>query len=250
MTRNAATHLRLASGIAVAALVIPCALAFAQEMPAVPPAVPEIPKATLPADESRSEMPVDIAPIAPAGEASGMPRSLLPAGEKPPDMPAPPPVARANAGTPVQVGELSALEGPLAGTMDDSNGGLGVNEWQGSSRATVVTMVQSAPASTPSATQRLLMRKLLLSVAPPPPGPANGSFNKVRLDRLLDGGYLDDAARLALRVQVPNNPELLRTQTDALLYAGRDNDACSDITATGWTARSRSGSNCAPIATR
>jgi hypothetical protein len=47
----------------------------------------------------------------------------------------------------------------------------------------------------------------------------------------LEGGYVEDAANLALRVQAPMNLDILRAQTDALLYAGRDTDVCSDLTA-------------------
>jgi len=78
---------------------------------------------------------------------------------------------------------------------------------------------------------RLLMRKVLLTAAPPPPGRSNISFNRLRLTTLLDGGYVEDAANLALRVQAPMNLDILRAQTDALLYAGRDTDVCSDLTA-------------------
>ncbi len=234
MKRRVANRFRRVTAIAAAALAIPCALAVAQEKAADPPDSSVMPETALPGKSLRNDMPVEIAPVVPPGEDSGKPRSLLPVEEKQPDAPAPAParapVARSNVAAPVQVGELGALEGPLAGTLDDSNGGLGTNEWQGSNRATMVTMLQSVPAATPSATHRLLMRKLLLTVAPPPPGPAIGSFNKIRLGKLLDGGWLDDAASLGVRMQEPNNPELLRIQTDAFLYAGRDDDACSDIT--------------------
>jgi len=152
------------------------------------------------------------------------------AAAMPADMPSRGPILRSGGTGAVQVGELGTLEGPLAGTLDASNGGLGSNEWQGSDRAAMVTMLQSVPAATPSATERLLIRKLLLTAAAPPPGRAMGSFNQLRLTRLLDGGYIDDAAKLALRMQEPNNFDLLHIQTDALLYNGQDNDACSDVT--------------------
>src|SRR5205085_8357861 len=106
-------------------------------------------------------------------ESAGFPRNIVPPGECRPATPRltllPSPVVRPNAGSPVQIGELGALEGPIAGTLDNSNGGLGVAEWQGSDRTTMLTMLQSVPAATPSATHRLLIRKLLLTAAPPPP---------------------------------------------------------------------------------
>ncbi len=199
------------TGFAILALTGPCTLALAQDMDSAP------------------------------ADTAGMPRNIVPSVElPPPQKPAenptdmapdtPPPALPPKLALPVQVGELATLEGPVAGTLDNNNGSLGSAEWQGSERATMVTMLQSVPASTPSATERLLMRKVLLTPAPAPPGRDNGSFNQIRLAKLLDGGYLDDAASLALRMQEPNNLDLLRTETDAFLYDGRDNDACSDVT--------------------
>lgn len=209
------------AGIAAAAIAIPCTVMSAQDVDGAQsnpaPGVPRniihmeglMPPPAMPTDEV-------LMPDKPA--------------EVPADVPPKEPVQRSGGGGSVQVGELGTLEGPLAGTLDASNGGLGSNEWQGSDRATMVTMLQSVPAATPSSTQHLLMRKLLLTAAAPPAGRAMGSFNQLRLTRLLGGGYVDDAAKLALRIQEPNNFDLLHVQADALLYGGRDDDACSDIT--------------------
>ena len=168
--------------------------------------------------------------------ATGAPRNIVPQDQLPEAAPMPPPQeVRAPVTVPlrgaVQVGDLGTLEGPVAGTLDNANGGLGPAAWQGSDRAMIVTMLQSVPAATPSAAERLLMRKVLLTAAPAPPGSAPVSFNQLRLTKLMEGGYLEDAAALALRIQAPMNFDILRNQTDALLYAARDTDACSDITA-------------------
>jgi len=169
-------------------------------------------------------------------EASGAPRSIL-SDSLPDTAPTPPPedvrtpVIPRRGALAVQVGDLGTLEGPVAGTLDNANGGLGSSAWQGSDRATIVTILQSVPAATPSAAYRLLMRKALLTAAPAPPGRSTVSFNQLRLTKLMDGGYVGDAADLALRIQAPMNFDILRVQSDALLYAGRESDACSDITA-------------------
>lgn len=133
-------------------------------------------------------------------------------------------------GAAVQVGDLGTVEGPVAGTLDNASGGLGTAAWQASDRGAIVTMLQSLPASTPSAAYRALMRKVLLTAAPPPPGRSTMSFNQLRLTKLLEGGYVEDAANLAVRVQAPMNLDILRAQTDALLYAGRP-EVCGDLTA-------------------
>ncbi|HXJ00901.1 MAG TPA: hypothetical protein VNH44_06745, partial [Micropepsaceae bacterium] len=175
-----------------------------------------------------------------AGAPRMLPAEPMPAPTTPSDMagaPSPPPedmqapVRIPLRGAAVQVGDLGTLEGPVAGTLDNANGGLGSAAWQASDRDTIVTMLQAVPAATPSAAQRLLMRKVLLTAAVPPPGRATVSFNQLRLTKLLEGGYVDDAADLALRIQAPMNFDILRTQTDALLYAGREKEVCSDLTA-------------------
>ena len=213
---------RLATAAAIAALVLPAAAALGQQ----PPLPPE-----LAAPRAAASAPVEQAPL---DAMSGAPTPIGPAAAEPP--PAPPMEVQAPVGIPmrgaaVQVGDLGTVEGPVAGTLDNANGGLGGTAWQASERGAIVTMLQTAPASTPSAAYRLLMRKILLTTAPPPPGRSNVSFNQLRLSKLMEGGYVDDAANLALKIQAPMNLDILRAQTDALLYAGRDMEACSDITA-------------------
>ena len=214
MTLKTRKRWTLLTGVAMLAFIAPCSLIWAQDMDAAPPDVMGMPRNIVPAEE-----------LPPPEKPAESPSEMTP------DVPTPAPLLRSNLASPVQIGELATLEGPVAGTLDSNNGSLGAAEWQGSDRPTTVNMLQSIPTATPSATQRLLMRKLLLTPAPPPAGRVNGSFNQLRLGKLLDGGYLDDAATLALRMQEPNNFDLLRTQTDALLYGGRDNDACSNLTA-------------------
>jgi hypothetical protein len=177
---------------------------------------------------------------APMPETGGAPRNIVPVEQMLiPQMPAgmpesapmpaeAQPVILPQRGAAVQVGDLGTLEGPVAGTLDNSNGGLGTSAWQVSDRASIMTMLEAAPATTPSAAYRLLMRKVLLTAAVPPPGRAMASFNQLRLNKLLDGGYVTDAADLSLRIQAPMNFDILRTQADAMLYAGRDLDVCSD----------------------
>jgi hypothetical protein len=98
-------------------------------------------------------------------------------------------------------------------------------------RSVAETMLQRVGAATPSATSRLLLRKLLLSAAPPPRGQGMGAFHRLRLRKLLEGGFVDDAADLATLIRSPDE-ETQRAQADALLFAGRDEDACGEATET------------------
>jgi hypothetical protein len=131
----------------------------------------------------------------------------------------------------VAVGDLGTVEGPIAGTLDAMDG-LGEDAWAKSDRTTIIGMMQGVTSATPSAAATLLLRKVLLTPAALPPGRSDRSFNALRLSKLLDGAHVNDAAELATRVQAPNNPEILQLQAEAFIRAGRDFDACGDLTAT------------------
>jgi hypothetical protein len=130
----------------------------------------------------------------------------------------------------VAVGDLGTVEGPIAGTLDAMEG-LGEDAWAKSDRTTIIGMMQGVPPATPSAAASLLLRKVLLTPAALPPGRSDRSFNALRLSKLLDGAAVNDAADLATRIQAPNNPEILQLQAEAFIRAGRDFDACGDLTA-------------------
>ena len=201
----------------------------------------------------------------PAGEQPGQPRNILPpqivvpaplevvplpSGNTPPSsapvesVPAPPApdsmpepmmfesmMGRFNANaSAVAVGDLGTVEGPIAGTLDAMEG-LGEDAWAKSDRTTIIGMMQGVPPATPSAAASLLLRKVLLTPAALPPGRSDRSFNALRLSKLLDGAAVNDAADLATRIQAPNNPEVLQLQAEAFIRAGRDFDACGDLTA-------------------
>jgi hypothetical protein len=148
---------RLAATAAIMTLVLSAGASFSQEPNAPAPlTAPEqnAPRVIIPVQQA----PLDAMPSA-APAASRWPHAAGDTG------------ARRNpyAGSAVQVGDLGTVEGPVAGTLDNSNGGLGGSAWQASERFAVVTMLQNVPASTPSAAYRMLMRKVLLTAAPPPP---------------------------------------------------------------------------------
>ncbi len=130
----------------------------------------------------------------------------------------------------VAVGDLGTVEGPIAGTLDAMEG-LGEDAWAKSDRTTIIGMLQGVPPATPSGAASLLLRKVLLTAAALPPGRSDRSFNALRLAKLLDGAFVNDAADLATRVQAPNNPEIVQLQAEAFIRAGRDFDACGDLTA-------------------
>jgi hypothetical protein len=127
------------------------------------------------------------------------------------------------------VNTLGTPEGPVAGTL--ANNGLGAEEWTGATRANAEMLIRQLPSVLRSPVQRTLLRKLLLTPAPPPDGESTESFNGLRIRTLLNAGLVDDAADLAVQVNAPAFPDAARAQADALLFAGRDNEACGDATA-------------------
>jgi len=157
------------------------------------------------------------------------PMGALPEAATEPMVPTTPMAGRSNSSV-VVVGDLGTVEGPIAGTLDGTDG-FGDDVWARSDRTTIIGMLQTAPAATPSAAASLLLRKAILTTAAPPPGRSDRSFNALRLSKLLDATLVSDAADLAARVQAPTNPEILQLQADAFIRAGRDFDACGDLTA-------------------
>jgi hypothetical protein len=194
------------------------------------------------AGQPRNILPPTLAaPEATAPEASSIPNAApvetTPAPEVAPmsQPAAEPPMLESSMGrfnsnaSAVTVGELGTVEGPIAGTISGMDG-LGDDAWARSDRTTIIGMLQGVPAASPSAAATLLLRKVLLTTAAPPPGRSDRSFNALRLSKLLDGGNVNDAADLATRVQAPTNPEILQLQGEAFIRAGRDFDACGDLT--------------------
>lgn len=169
-------------------------------------------------------------PLQPGAQEQAAPSSTTPESESTTYRPTPS-VLGTGGGAAVQVGALGTVEGPIAGTLDDNNGGLGYAMWSGSERAAMEAMLLHVPAATASPVARELLRRLLLTSAPPPEGPWHTPFTSLRMQKLLEAGMVDNAADLAAQIHNSNNAEIAHAQAEALLYAGRDADACGDATA-------------------
>ena len=129
----------------------------------------------------------------------------------------------------VTVGQLGALDGPVVGLLDDSNGGLGAEMWSASNRADLENELARIPIVTSDPVVRELARRVLLTRAIAPTGPARHALIEIRLARLLDAGLLSEAGALAGAASVPNDPEFARVQAEALLYSMQP-AVCSDKT--------------------
>lgn len=138
-------------------------------------------------------------------------------------------------GTPVEVDTLGTPEGPPVGTLDAAHDGLGDHLWSGSERARMLDLVQRAPLLSGDPVLRDLVRRVLLTRAPAPPGQASRSFTGLRIERLLDAGLVREAGEMAAQAQIANDERFARIQAGAILLANRAADACGPATAARQT---------------
>lgn len=184
-------------------------------------------------------------PYPPPG-ATGVPRQLQgspqssPPGESERNAPSenkagvqpPPVVPKWRGGTGITVSELGNTEGPPTGTLDSSNGGLGEGLWSGTERSVAEDIMARLPLDSQVAAVRALARRIILTKAATPVGEAPQAFMTVRMRRLLEAGLVDDAANLASMTEIANDPGFANVQAQALLFAGRGDQICTDKTAT------------------
>ena len=166
----------------------------------------------------------------PAPAATAAPQTL----PGPADVPAAQQTAPQDSG--VVVNTLGATEGPPAGLLDSSNGGLGESLWGGSKRADVEELLSRIPLVSSDPAVRALAKRIVLTKAAAPSGPSKRAIVSVRIEKLLDAGLIDEAGALAAQASVPGDPDFARLQADALLTANRAADVCGDLTATRLSA--------------
>jgi len=156
---------------------------------------------------------------------------------KPATSTAPSPSLSGGAGQPnlissgVTVGQLGTIDGPIVGLLDDSNGGLGQDMWLAANREKLEGELNRIPAVTTDRFVRGLARRLLLTASEAPAGTAHHALITLRMEKLLDAGFIDEAGVLASNADVPNDPEFARVSAEAFLYAGRP-EVCGDRTGT------------------
>ena len=188
------------------ALLLPCALT-AQDEPAPLPMLPE----------------AEAAEEAPPG-----PRRLL----------LPDPVAEEQLAVPepaepeplegVSISQLEVVNVGAIGLLDDNNGGLGHDLWQGARTDRVIALLDRLSTTAPSPTMRDVARRALLTAAAAPAGPAPSDFLAARLAALIRLGAPEDAVRLAALVPIGGaSPAVKAQEADALFWSGRFDDACA-----------------------
>jgi hypothetical protein len=143
------------------------------------------------------------------------------------ETPLPPPKPKPT----VEVQSLGMIEGPAEGTLDPSNGGFESNMWAAASREDIENLLPRLPLASPDSAVRGLAKRLILTRAEAPTGTIRRPIVTMRIEKLLDAGFIDDAATLAAGASMENDPDFARVRADAVLTAGRADAACGDPTA-------------------
>lgn len=147
----------------------------------------------------------------------------------------------------IEVNRLGDVDPGSLGVLGPDDGGLGPDAWAGSDPAIVEALLRGLPGDVASPTLRGLAVRLLLSSARPPAAAPTGAaptvadavaaardsdFLRLRAERLYDLGALAGLNRLlALLPQRVEDPWLAEARVDGLLLAGRDAEACAEVSA-------------------
>lgn len=180
-----------------------------------------------------------IGPALAQQSTSGSPVPLTP-DAAPPALEAPPPglpgtltedpAENANSDPDIEIGELENLDADSAGILAPSNGGLGIDMWAGTERATLLQLLPRLPARYSSPALRDLARRMLMSAAIAPPreeGTQDASLIGLRVERLAAMGLSGAVADMMGIAPAPeSDPLLMRTHIDNRLLLGDHEGAC------------------------
>lgn len=178
-----------------------------------------------------STAPHPLGPAQNSGDQNGAPTSAPQGGTEVQSLP--PPVQRSSLArpAPVEVSTLGTAEGSPTGTLDATNGGFTDRIWSGSERQEMEDLLAKSPLVSPDPVLRDLNRRAILTKASAPPGQAKRAFVTTRIERLMDAGFVPEAAQIAATAVVSNDEDFARTQAKAILYANRGQDVCGPATA-------------------
>ena len=127
--------------------------------------------------------------------------------------------------------ELKAPDLEAVGVLDDKQGGLGPNLWQGTSATVARHFLPQLPAAPGSRTLRSLERRLLLTAATAPEGGRGlvPPLLELRAERLFALGEVEGlAALLKAAPGALSSPGLSRLKVDTFLLAGDAKSACAE----------------------
>lgn len=176
------------------------------------------------------------------GATRTAPAQLFPSGSSAPDEPAVR-VIRSTpgaSGTSIQVGRLSRVDASTASLIGPDSGNLGSDMWENSRRGEIEQLLADLPPAQGSPVLINLRQRLLLTGATPPAGMtaslSGGSgggrdFLELRLDALLTAGRANDALELAAAASKIRPASIAMLQARAALALGKGNEACDALSA-------------------
>jgi hypothetical protein len=163
--------------------------------------------------------PIEGAEATPGGDAA----SVVPSGESL--------TADTRAPTGIQVEPIGRGDG-YGGTLDPDDGGLGIDMWQGTDRATAEALLPRLPAPGASPALRGLVRRLLLSAAEAPEGRGDGDLLALRAERLrVLGNVADMKSFVAVLPQRPEDPAIARFRLETAWLSNDFDAACAEVAA-------------------
>ena len=165
---------------------------------------------------AQEEPPLDIIPIpsAEVDEIGPAPDAAVPAIGEP--------------GAEFEVLEVMAPDPEAAGRIEEADGGFPFDMWAGVDRRLVERLLPRLPTGMTSRAVNDLTRRLLLSAAAPPEGPAEANLLALRIERLAAMGEGVEVNHL-MRAAPPDLDDAILAQTrlDALLLTGDFVGACA-----------------------
>ena len=169
--------------------------------------------------------PVKLAPITPPPSQRLIPIPA-PASKTVPDV-----RDRSRNAARVEVDSLSAVDSDSVGLLDESQGGFGVNLWEGTDRALVERLLPGLTPVVRSRFVRDLMVRLLLSRATAPKGKSNGiGLLALRVERLAAVGDMKSAVGLLRVSSVGSVDEQLgRAEIEGLYFQNDNSGACAKV---------------------
>lgn len=119
------------------------------------------------------------------------------------------------------------------GWLPPISGGFGARIWEGSSGAFLKALLPRVPAPTASRFGHILLRRALLSIAPPPPGALLGNFAAERAHLLLRMGEVDGAKAIIDRMPLDSYTRRLYDVAPQVHLAAGDIPSLCPLVQTG-----------------
>ncbi len=160
--------------------------------------------------------PVRLGPRRAVGPAVSSPPPVQPSAAVPAVAPA------------VNVQTLETVDADSVGTLNDADGGLGVDMWRGADRALVGRLIALLPRRVGSPAMRDLMRRLLLTRAAAPVSDERGTglFGRRVAALVAVGDRSSTRALIELAPSGAADEQLLRTRAESWFYGYDTGSAC------------------------